>query len=133
MPTVTRMVAKGIAPRTHLPPKTKKKNSCKRNANEESSADKSERSVSDDAVPKAKAKKHKRQHIITVETEEELESINDTAEPPREDVEEVDDQNDEPSGKVSTNPQRNGMDSHNFHRRMVLTTINGVKSSQRNL
>ena len=35
MPTVTWTVAKGIAPRTHLPPKAKK-NGCKRNADENS-------------------------------------------------------------------------------------------------
>ena len=133
MPTVTRTLAKGIAPRTHLPPKAKKKDSRKRNANEESSNDESETSDSDDARPKAKAKKHKRRRVITVESEEEPEHVDDMTEPQREEVEEVDDQNDEPGGKVSTTPQWNGVDSHNFHRRMVLTTINGVKSSKPNL
>lgn len=102
MPTATRTVAKGIAPRTHLPPKPKKNNR-KRNADEESSADESEQSDSDDARSKAKAKKHKRQRLITVpESEEELESVDDTTELPRKEVEEVEDLN-EPGGKVSTN------------------------------
>ena len=131
MPTVTWTIAKGIPPRTHLPPKAKK-NGCKRNANE-SSADESERSDSDDVGPKAKAKKHKRQCIIMVDSKEDPESVDDTAEPVREEVKEVNDQNDKPSGTVSTNLQWNGMDSHNLHRRMVLTTINRVKSSKRNL
>ena len=104
MSIVTQTVTKGISPRTHLPPKTKKKNGHKRNANE-SSTDESKRSDLDDAGPKAKTKKHKWQHIVTVESEEDLESVDDTAEPMREEVEEVDDQNDKPSSTASTNPQ----------------------------
>ena len=99
MPIVTRTVAKGIPPRTHLPPKAKKKDGRKRNADE------SERSDSDDVGLKAKAKKHKRQRIVTVESEEDPESVDDAAGPMREEVEEVDDQNDEHSGTVSTNLQ----------------------------
>ena len=61
MPTVTRTVAKGIPPRSHLLPKPKKQNSRKRQAND-SSDNESELDGSelDDPTPKAKANKHKR-------------------------------------------------------------------------
>jgi hypothetical protein len=103
MPNVTRTVAKGIAPRTHLPPKPKKKNSRKRNA-DDSSADETE-TESNDPLPKAKAKKHKRQRKVSIESVEELETVDDTAKPLREEVEVVSDENDEPgASEVSINP-----------------------------
>ena len=100
MPTVTRTVAKGIPPRTHLPPKPKN-DSRKRQASDSGDDESSEGSELDDARPKAKAKKHKRQRKATVESEEEVESVDDTTEPRRAEVEEVDDG---PGSEVSTNP-----------------------------
>ena len=86
MPTVTWTVAKGIAPNPHLPPKPKKQNSHKRQAGD-SSDDESEGSELDDAAPKAKANKHKRPCKVMVESEEEVENIDDTTKPGKEVVE----------------------------------------------
>ena len=101
MPTVTQTVAKGIPPRPHLPAKPKKQNSRKRQAGD-SSDDESEPEGSelDDPTPKAKANKHKRPRKVMVESEEEVESVDDTTKPGK-DIEEVDD---EPGNEVSTNP-----------------------------
>ena len=55
----------------------------------------------DDPTPKVKANKHKRPCKVMVESEEEVESVDDTTKPGK-DVEEVDDK---PGNEVSTNPQ----------------------------
>ena len=99
MPPVTWTVAKGIAPRPHLPPKPKKQNSHKRQASD-SSNDKSEGSELDDAAPKVKANKHKQLCKVMVESEEEVENIDDTTKPGKEVIKEVDD---EPGNEVCTN------------------------------
>ena len=99
MPIGTRTSVKGIPPRPHLPPKPKKQNSYKRQAGD-SSDDENKGSELDDAAPKAKANKHKRPCKVMVESEKEVESMDDTTRPGKEVVEEVDD---EPGNKVSTN------------------------------
>ena len=128
MPTITWTIAKGIPSRSHLPPKPKKQNNCKRQAGDSSDDEsKPEGSELDDPTPKAKANKHKWPRKVMVESEEEVESVDDTTKPGK-DAEEVDD---EPGNEVSTNPQWHGIDSHN-HRMTVLTSTNMVKSSKKN-
>ena len=98
MPTITQTIAKGIAPRPHLPPKPKKQNSHKRQAGD-SNDDESKGSELDDAAPKVKANKHKQPHKVMVELEE-VENIDDTTKPGKEVIKEVDDK---PGNEVSTN------------------------------
>lgn len=106
MPTKTRALAKGVPPRLRSPAKSKKqlrKSNKKRKKNPTGSSDESESSESDDARPKAKVKKHAKRHRTSGV---EIESVDEDAEPPRKEVEEIldddDTEDDEPRNKVST-------------------------------
>jgi hypothetical protein len=111
MPLQTRNIAKGVAPRLHLPKSTKPRPIAnggatkqswtqkrrKRNASKSSDESKdSESSQSDDSEPQAKARKKRARRQATA-SEEEVEEVDADDEPPTEQIE-VEDMNEEQPG-----------------------------------